>query len=658
MTPLEYKKYFSSKEFKEKYLYDKDDLGITYSKEKTVFKIWAPTAQSVVLNLYSTGSDEEKNSKTLGRFSMEKIEKGVWVKEIYKDLNNVYYDYEIEVDGKINRSADVYAVSCGVNGQRSMVIDLNETNPEGFENDIYGLKNYDSPIIYELHIKDFSYDKNSGISEKYRGKYLAFTEEGTTLNNDGAHKTGIDYLKKLGITHVQIMPCFDYGSVDESGDNNQFNWGYDPLNYNVPEGSYATNPYDGRVRIKEFKKMILALHRAGIRVIMDVVYNHTYSLDSWFQKTVPYYYYRQNDDGTFCDGSACGNDTASERYMFGQYIKRSVLYWAQEYHIDGFRFDLMGLHNTELMNEIRAELNNLPNGENILMYGEPWSAGPSNMEENAVPALKKNIEYLNEGVGIFCDDTRDAIKGHVFYGEVPGFVNGGTDFEEKIQSSVVAFCDEKAGYRPKSPAQIISYVSAHDNFTLYDKLVETMRENKDYSKKDKELIEVNKLTAAIVFTCKGNVFFQAGEEFARTKNGEDNSYNLSPELNMLDWKRAYEYEDLQEYYIGLIELRKKFAGFYSNEPGNENNVEFIPCKDKGVVAYTIKNANDVYDTWKVLYVVYNSTDEEIKMNLPDNGTWQLLLNKYSSTIINSNIKCANIVTVAPKSAIILGKLNE
>ena len=657
MTPLEYKNYFSSKEFKEKYLYDGDDLGITYLKEKTIFKIWAPTAKSVSLNLYSKGSDNEENSKILGRFSMEKAENGVWLREICEDLNNVYYDYEIDVDGKINRSADIYAIGCGVNGQRSMVIDLNDTNPEGFENDIYGIKNYDLPIIYELHIKDFSYDKNSGINEEYRGKYLAFTQKGTTLNNDGIHKTGIDYLKSLGITHVQLMPCFDYGSVDESGDDSQFNWGYDPLNYNVPEGSYSTNPYDGKVRIKEFKEMILSLHKAGIRVIMDVVYNHTYSLDSWFQKTVPYYYYRQNDDGTFCDGSACGNDTASERYMFGQYIKKSVLYWAQEYHIDGFRFDLMGLHNTELMNEIREELNKLPNGKNILMYGEPWSAGPSNMEDNAVPALKKNIEYLHEGVGIFCDDTRDSIKGHVFYGEVPGFVNGGIDFEKKIQSSVMAFCDESEDYKPRSSSQIISYVSAHDNFTLYDKLIETMREDKDYLKRDEELIEINKLTAAIVFTCRGNVFFQAGEEFARTKNGEDNSYNLSPELNMLDWKRAYEYEDLQEYYRGLIQLRKEIAGFYSSESENENNIEFISCEQKGIVAYTIKNINNGCHKWNELYVVYNSTDKDIKMNIPHDGIWQILLDKYSSKIIKSNIKCTNIVTVPSRSAVVLGKLN-
>lgn len=656
MTPLEYKKYFSSEEFKEKYHYDKNDLGITYSKEKTIFKIWAPTADNVILNLYTTGSDEEENHKKLKSCSMEKCDKGVWSTEIAGDLNGIFYDYDINVDGTINTSADIYAVSCGVNGKRSMVVDLDTTNPEGFENDTYGIKNYDAAVIYELHIKDFSYDENSGISASYRGKYLAFTEEGTTLNNDKIHKTGIDYLKELGITHVQLMPCFDYGSVDESGDESQFNWGYDPVNYNVPEGSYSTNPYDGITRIKEFKEMILALHKAGIRVIMDVVFNHTYSLDSWFQKTVPYYYYRQNEDGSFCDGSACGNDTASERFMFGQYMKNSVLHWINEYHIDGFRFDLMGLHNVEVMNEIRQAVNELPNGQNILMYGEPWAAGPSNMEDGAVAALKKNIQYLDEGIGIFCDDTRDAIKGHVFYGEVPGFVNGGENLEKKIESSVTAFCDGSEDYLPKSPAQIISYVSAHDNFTLYDKLIETMRKEKDYLKKDDLLIEVNKLTAAIVFTCMGNVFLQAGEEFARTKKGEDNSYNLSPELNKLDWNRVYEYEELVDYYRGLIELRKKLSGFYNNKSGCEKNIKFIDGGKNGVVAYTLKNEEHAQGEWSEIYVAYNSTEEDIELLLPDNDGWQLLLDKDNSSAFKSNTKCVGKVRVKAKSSVILAGL--
>ena len=654
MKPLDYKKYYSSEEFKEKYLYDKDDLGITYTKEKTIFKIWAPTAESVVLRLYKTGSDEEKDAEDLGIFYMEKCDKGVWKKELIGDLNKVYYDYKIQVDGKVNETADIYAVGCGVNGKRSMIVDMKETNPEGFEKDVFGVKNYDSTIIYELHIKDFSYDENSGISPEHRGKYLAFTEKGTTLKNDGIHKTGIDYLKELGVSHVQLMPCFDYGSVDESGDDEQFNWGYDPLNYNVPEGSYATDPYDGMVRIKEFKEMILALHNAGIRVVMDVVYNHTYSLDSWFQKTVPYYYYRINDDGTLSNGSACGNDTASERYMFGQYIKKSILHWVKEYHIDGFRFDLMALHNVDLINEIRSELDKLPDGKNILMYGEPWRASSSNMENGAVPALKENIQYLDEGVGIFCDDTRDAIKGHVFYGEIPGFVNGASDLEKKIQSSVVCYCDNSEEYTPKSPAQIISYVSAHDNFTLYDKLIETMRENKDYSIKDKELIEINKLTAAIVFTCMGNIFIQAGEEFARTKKGEDNSYNLSADLNKLDWSRAYEYHQLVEYYKGLIELRKKIKNLYINTADCVKNVRFIETKIENVVAFTIKNKNSNDGLWNELYVVYNSSEKDVKLDIPD-GKWQLLINKDSSEIFKTKVEFKDEINILEKSAVILGR---
>lgn len=655
MTPLEYKKYFSSEEFKEKYLYDKNDLGITYSKEKTIFKIWAPTADNVTLNLYNTGSDEEENHQKLGIYPMEKCDKGVWGTEVAGDLNKIFYDYDIEVCGTVNTSADIYAVSCGINGARSMVVDLAATNPEGFENDVYGIKNYDAAVIYELHIKDFSYDENSGISAGHRGKYLAFTEEGTTLCNDKIHKTGIDYLKELGITHVQLMPCFDYGSVDESGDETQFNWGYDPVNYNVPEGSYSTNPYDGVTRIKEFKEMIYALHKAGIRVIMDVVFNHTYSLDSWFQRTVPYYYYRQNEDGSFCDGSACGNDTASERFMFGQYMKNSVLHWIKEYHIDGFRFDLMGLHNVEVMNEIRKAVNELPNGENILMYGEPWAAGPSNMEDDAVPALKENVEYLDEGIGIFCDDTRDSVKGHVFYGEVPGFVNGGEDFEKKIESSVTAFCDGSENYMPKSPSQIITYVSAHDNFTLYDKLIETMRKDKEYMKKDAELIEINKLTAAIVFTCMGNVFLQAGEEFARTKQGEDNSYNLSPELNQLDWKRAYEYSELVEYYKGLIELRKKIKSLYINNRDSVSKVKFINTVMKNVVAYTLQNDDE--NSWKEIYTAYNSSSEDADLCLPD-GKWQLLADKDSSKKyqLQTEVYCENKITVCAESAVILGRI--
>lgn len=654
MTPLELKKYYSSDEFKNKYIYNENDLGIVYSKNKTIFKLWAPTASEVILRLYNSGSDKEENFKQLNTFHMEKLDKGVWVKEVEADLDETYYDYKIKIDDEVYVSADPYAIACGVNGNRSMVIDLNKTNPIGWDEDSNTRTQVDCPIIYELNIKDFSYDKASGIRDKNRGKYLAFTENGTTLNNDNIHKTGIDYLKSLGITHVHLLPAFDYGSVDESKDDNQFNWGYDPVNYNVPEGSYATNPFKGNVRIREFKEMVLALHNAGISVVMDVVYNHTYSLDSWFQRTVPYYYYRQNEDGTLCNGSACGNDTASEREMFGNYIKNSVMYWANEYHIDGFRFDLMGLHNVELMNEIRQELDKLPNGKNILMYGEPWAADESSMEGNAIPALKKNVDKLDEGIAIFCDNTRDAIKGSVFYGEIPGYVNGGEGFEEDIKSSVKAWCNTREEWNPKSPKQIISYVSAHDNFTLYDKLAETLRKDKDYLKRDEELIRINKLVAAIIFTCQGTVFFQAGEEFARTKLGKDNSYNLSPELNKIDWTRAYEYIDLVEYYKGLIKIRNNFSAFYNGKLDNVDRIEFLPVTDKGVVIYTLQSDNVTDDLWNEVYVAYNSTVKDIEVTLPNNK-WQVLADSESSFKFEIHEYVSGKIKIKPQSALILGR---
>lgn len=627
---------------------------MNYSKEKTIFKLWAPTANKVTLRLYATGSDKEERAKKLDVHSMEKGECGVWTNEINGNLNGIYYDYEIEVDGSAVISADPYATACGVNGIRSMILDMEGTNPKGWNNDTFGVRIYKCPIIYELHIKDFSYDKNSGIEARYRGKYLAFTQEGTTLLNDRIHSTGIDYLKSLGITHVHLLPVFDYGSVDEGGTEAQFNWGYDPVNYNVPEGSYSTNPFDGSVRIREFKEMVLALHEAGISVIMDVVYNHTYSIDSYLQRTVPYYYYRQNGDGSFSNGSACGNDTSSERVMFGNYMKQSILHWVKEYHIDGFRFDLMGLHDVKIMNEIRQELNKLPNGKNLIMYGEPWAADYSPMEDKVIPAIKKNVSYLDENIAIFCDSTRDAIKGDVVYGEVPGFVNGGKRFESKIKSSIMAWCDNSVDWCPKSPKQIISYVSAHDNYTLWDKLVETMRREKDYTKKDGELIKINKLVAAILFTCQGTIFFQAGEEFARTKLGNDNSYNMSPEINKLDWKRVYEYEELVDYYKGLIALRSKITAFYSRELANINKVKFLSNTKNGVVAYILLNDKNTEDSWSQIYVAYNSTKNRIKLRLPI-GEWQILLDGQSSRLFEKNIYYNDEITVESKSAVILGR---
>ena len=666
-TPREWKQYFESEQFEKEYTYKEYDLGMTYTKEKTVLKLWAPTADSVLLNLYAYGTEEEeaidqknllKQTEAKKRYqkgiSLTKGEKGVWSLTLTGDYHNVYYDYEVTVDGKTRQTADPYAVACGANSKRSMIIDLSSTNPEGWEEDKSPREKIDCPFIYEVHIKDFSYDENSGIKKEYRGKYLAFTQEGTTYQNDGVHPTGIDYLKQLGVTHVHLLPPYDYGSVDELGEDSQFNWGYDPVNYNVPEGSYSTEPREGAVRIQEFKQMVMALHKAGINVVLDTVLNHTYSSDSWFEKTVPHYYYRQWEDGSICDGSDCSNDTASDRSMFGQYMKQSLLYWAKEYHVDGFRFDLMGLHHTDIMNEIRKELDALPDGKNIIMYGEPWTASKTLMKEKAIPAIKDNVEHLHERVAIFCDSTRDAIKGHVFYGKVPGFVNGKEGLEKEIEHSVVAWCDGSKNWKPKAPSQIISYVSAHDNFTLWDKLLITLRKEPAYEKRDEEIVRMNKLVAAIVFTCQGMVFIQAGEEFARTKLGEENSYCSSAKLNQLDWKRTIDYADLVEYYKGLYQIRKQFGtyGYFGKDA--YQYCHFLKCKEKKVVAFTMKNVR-ADETYEQLFVAYNANKKEVKINLPDGETYVLLADESSATREKEGKEIKDFVLLKPQSAMICGK---
>lgn len=601
MERAELKKYFMSKEFKDKYIYNGDDLGAAYSKNGTIFKVWAPTASEVSLNLYTAGSDDEGSEK-IGTYPMEKQDKGVYVFDSSKlgDLKNKYYTYNVTADGETKETADVYAKASGVNGKRSMVVDLEATNPEGFEKDDRLHIDKSDVIIYELHIKDFSHDPHSGIKEEYRGKYKAFTQKDTWLNGDA--KTGfptcVNYLKELGVTYVHLLPAFDFESIDESVSSDDFNWGYDPKNYNVPEGSYSTNPFDGNVRIKEFKEMVMALHQANIGVVMDVVYNHTFNLDSSFQKTVPYYYYRLNDDGTFSNGSACGNETCSEHEMFRKFMVESVKYWATEYHIDGFRFDLMGLHDTQTLKEIRDVLDSLPDGKNMLMYGEPWFADKSTMEEGYIPAITANIKYIDKGISIFSDSIRDAVKGSVFKEKEPGYINS------KEQDSK-NFVDEikEAVHLP----QRVAYVSSHDNYTLYDKLILSTdivdKTNVDnmYNRND-ALAKLNEFAAGIVFTTSGMVFFQAGEEFLRTKHGIGDSYKSPIEINRLDWTRAYENRDVIEYYKSLIKVRKQYKCLSNAD--NQGKIEFVDLfKEKdNVVSFILDDT---------LLVVYNPNKEDL-----------------------------------------------
>ena len=627
-----------NKEFDKKFRYDGKDLGAICSKEGTIFKVWSPLADRIELNLYRDGGSDEYTTK-----EMIPEENGTWSWKSEENLHGTYYDYTVYRYGEAVRTADPYAIACGCNGVRSMVVDLRQTDPEGFSEEkapALGSEN----IIYELHIKDFSYDPESGVPNEYRGKYKAFT----VTDTNGQYPTCIDHLKKLGITHVHLLPMYDYGWLDEAGDERQFNWGYDPVNYNVPEGSFSTDPYHGEVRIKECKEMIQALHKNGIRVIMDVVYNHTYEPDSWLERMVPGYYNRRWADGTLANGSACGSDVACGRAMVDNYIADSVMYWAKEYHIDGFRFDLMGLLTVELMNRIRKELDEEFGAGEKMLYGEPWRATDSPMEEGTMAALKSNVEHLDTGIALFSDDTRDVIKGHVFYEEVPGFVNGGKHLEQKLLGAVTGWCGLGDGeFKPKSCAQIINYVSAHDNFTLWDKLVlsmhggygvnneyrqgmEPVSDDSVYTEKHEDILEANKLAAFIYFTCQGYVFLQAGEEFGRTKLGDGNSYRSDPEVNMLRWHQTLEFADLLEYYEGLISLRKKLPGLCDKSPEAYKRISEKKVWKDGVVSFLVDNRTEQMskDNWDQLFIIYNA-EEKTSVTLPS-GNWTVLADKSCS----------------------------
>lgn len=621
-TPLEWKQIFEAPEFVRKYHYDGKDLGSHYTKKSTIFKVWAPTASNVQVCLYKTGSEEETGSKTLGRATMKRGDRGVFESEIAGDLKGIYYTYLVYANGEVQETGDIYAKACGVNGKRSMVVDLLETNPDGWEEDQGFMANTETPVIYELHVKDFSNDPNSGIPDSYRGKYLAFTQTETFLKGKN-YPTCLAYLKALGITHVHLLPVYDFGSVDEREQaKDSFNWGYDPVNYNIPEGSYSTDPYHGQVRILEFKKMVMALHKAGIAVVMDVVFNHTFDTESWFQYTVPYYYYRLDKKGDFANGSLCGNDTASEHSMYRKYMIDSVCYWAREYHIDGFRFDLMGLHDTETMNSIRKSLDQLPNGKNILVYGEPWSGDYSPMAKGFKPANKENVGELKNRIAVFCDQTRDAIKGSVFFADEPGFVNGDSSLESEIQSAVCAWCDHAdETFLPRNAGQIISYVSAHDNYTLWDKMAYTMQKTPDFMKEDKELLKRCRMAAGIYFTCLGTPFLQAGEEGARTKNGIGDSYKSHSEINQLNWKRIAQHQELVEYYKGLIHLRKHFHALSDPSFTAYKRIHFLSAPESSQIGFCILGDGSKTDDWMRLFIFYNGRSSKSVIDLPE-GRWE------------------------------------
>lgn len=636
----------------DKSAYSGNDLGASYSKKATTFKVWSPNAASVRVNIFEHGSDNEGDAGSImsRAMSLDKTT-GVWSVTINGDLLNKYYTYSVTHGKTTKETADVYAKACGVNGQRSMVVDLSTTNPDGWENDKHVLvQNQTDASVWEISVADFSSSESSGVSEANRGKYLAFTEEGTTVNGvQGASSTCVDYLKKLGVKYVQIMPFYDFGSVDESKNiMDQYNWGYDPVNYNCPEGSYSTNPKKGEVRIKECKQMIQALHNAGIGVIMDVVYNHTYTSDSWLQRTVPNYYYRMNNDGTFSNGSGCSNDTASEHLMFRKYMIDSVTYWASEYHIDGFRFDLMGLHDVTTMNSIRTALDNLyadGSGSQILMYGEAWDMA-TNCDEGTVLASQKNLKQLSDRIGAFDDTIRDAIKGSTG-GTDGAFVQEGSR-RANLKTGIAGQSDTTTGWA-NVPSQCVTYASCHDNLCLYDKLVGSVYGvDGKYRKRYEDLVAMNKLSAAIVITSQGIPFSLGGEEFCRSKDGDENSYASSRKENMLDWENVDLYSDVIEYYRGLYKIRDAFAAFSDSTAATANSLTYLSDVPKGVMGYTINNTES--GKWSQMCVIFNGSNSA--QNVTAKGDWVVLADNKTAGL--RNIKnVTNSVKVEAHSAVIM-----
>ena len=645
-TPAQWKTLFENVPFHRENYYT-GPLGPDYTPGGTCLRLWAPTAEAVTVTLYHKGD----GGAVLGTEPLVRGAHGVWSIWLPGEQHGRYYTFAVTVDGITRETGDPYARAAGVNGVRSMIVDLARTAPSGWERDVRPTIPPAQRAVWEVSVRDFSQDAASGVRPAWRGKYMAFTQQGTTLHGDGIHPTCLNYLKRLGVKYVQLMPIFDFGSVDEAKPLlRQYNWGYDPTNFNVPEGSYSTDPTRGEVRIRECREMIAALHAAGIGVVMDVVYNHTYRTETPLNNTVPYYFFRQNPDGSFSNGSGCGNEFASERPMARRYLIDSILYWAKEYHIDGFRFDLMGLYDAESINAVRTALDSLPGGRDILLYGEPWQGGASQLHR--YEANKANLAMLNERVGIFCDDTRDAIKGGCFDAREPGYVEGKPGSFWDIGGAVAAWCRSDR-LPPHAPSQIVSYVSAHDNFTLWDKLLCVRYKKPEFTARDTVALAQNRLAAGIYLTSFGLPFMQAGEEFARTKKGVGNSYRSSPALNRLDWNRAEQYHALVDYYRGLLALRAAFPRLGSTDRHAPEALQFFAL-EQPLVGWMLPAVWGDGAAWSALCVFYNPTETTRTVPLPA-GQWKLLSDGTSSSLWRgqSRVFTGN-APLAPYSATIFG----
>lgn len=629
--------------------YNGSDLEMTVDASGTHFALWSPNATEAKVLIYKTG----RNGSADYDLQLTRDNNGVWRASVADKLYNYFYTFKVCVNGKwLAETPGVWAKSVGANGERAAIIDLSTTNPEGWDKD-HGpqLKNYTDAIIYEMHHRDFSIHPTSGIANK--GKFLALTEQGTQ-SPDGKH-TGIDHLKELGITHIHILPSFDYNSVDETNlPANTYNWGYDPINYNVPEGSYSTNPSNPATRISEMKQMVKALHDAGLGVIMDVVYNHTAVNDnSNFSLTAPGYYYRHRPDGTYSDASGCGNETASERQQMRNFIINSVKYWATEYHIDGFRFDLMAIHDIETMNQVAKELHAI--NPNIIIYGEGWTAGdsPLPVEQRAL----KDHAYQMPGVAVFSDDIRDAVKGHYSRAEDQGFATGKSGAEETVKIGIVGAIphpqvDYSKGNNSKkpyanTPAQVVNYVSCHDDLCLTDKLALSMPGSTEADRK-----RAARLAQTIVFTSQGIPFMFAGEEVFRSKKLVHNSYNRPDSINAIDWTLLDSNADQMEYYRGLIALRKAHPAFRMTDPDMiANHLVFDKVKESNLISYSLKN-NANGDTAKEIKVIFNGNTHPVTVKV-GKGNWTIVAQDSKIDPAGLGTTKGGTLTVPATSALIL-----
>lgn len=648
--------------------YLKNDLGMTFEQGAYTFKVWSPNADQVFLNLYKTGNIEEDS--LMNKLEMTYSDDHVWEISLTEDLEGLFYTYHFDHQDQSTEVPDLYSKAVGLNGDRTAIIHLEDTNPENWENDTYRMKKHiTDAIIWEGHVEDFTADEHSGISPENRGKYLGFTEENTTLNGAGDFPTGLNYLEKLGINYVHLLPVYDF--VNDERDEDYYNWGYDPKNYMVPEGKYSSDPSNPVARIKEMKQMIQSLHDKNIGVVMDVVFNHTYHTeDSWFQHTVPYYYYRFDDYGNFSNGSGVGNETASERKMMRKYIIDAILYWTEEFHFDGFRFDLMGVHDTETMNAIREALDE--NGfEDVILYGEPWAGGELALKYPYKPADRNHVHDYSERIALFNAEFRDAIKGHVFLDYDAAFLQGANDEHmssfknEDLIAAIMANTQPDGGeyhlphYKTwaRVPTEVVNYSSAHDNFTLYDKLVHSTDRPISYERQE-DLIAMNKINAALLMTAQGGIFIHAGEEFARTKFGDPNTYNAPIKINKLDWTRAAENKDLVDYYRGMIAIRKAYAPFRDFTTHTTDMMYFYRTP-QNVLMYNVPNVIDNISEWESITVIVNTSPYSQTVNLPlgeyeEAQKWTILADIEQANPKGIDAYEGKTMTLEPQELYILG----